>query len=160
MNIYDIDKAILNCIDTETGEILDFDAIDALQMERTAKIENVACWCKDLAASAKALKEEEAALHERRLAADAKADSLKKYLAYALNGEKFETAKARISYRNSEAVVIADEAAFVEWAETSAPDLLTYSAPKPSKTAIKDALKDGMEIAGAEIVKNQSLQIK
>ena len=50
MNIYDIDKAIEACVDTETGEIIDGEKLDALQMERAAKIEGVACWVKNLPA--------------------------------------------------------------------------------------------------------------
>lgn len=37
MNLYEIDKAILACIDPETGELLDEDALTNLQMERTEK---------------------------------------------------------------------------------------------------------------------------
>ena len=48
MKLYEIDEAILNCIDTETGEIIDADQLDKLTMERDTKIENVACWIKDL----------------------------------------------------------------------------------------------------------------
>ena len=32
--LYDIDQAILSCVDPETGEILDVEMLDALQMER------------------------------------------------------------------------------------------------------------------------------
>ena len=44
MNIYEIDRAITDLFDAETGEIIDFDALAALQMERDQKIENVALW--------------------------------------------------------------------------------------------------------------------
>ena len=40
MNLYEIDKAILACIDPETGELLDEAALEDLQMERTQKIKN------------------------------------------------------------------------------------------------------------------------
>ena len=48
MKLYEIDEQILNCIDAETGEIIDADMLNALQMERDAKIEGVALWIKDL----------------------------------------------------------------------------------------------------------------
>ena len=32
--LYEIDQAILDCVDLETGEILDPEKLDALQMER------------------------------------------------------------------------------------------------------------------------------
>ena len=47
MTLYEIDNAILECIDLETGEIIDTDKLDALQLERETKIENVALWIKD-----------------------------------------------------------------------------------------------------------------
>ena len=48
MKLYEIDEAILNCIDLETGEIIDTEQLDKLTMEREAKLENVACWIKEL----------------------------------------------------------------------------------------------------------------
>ena len=44
MTIYEINEEILNCIDLETGEIIDIDKLNELQLEKDAKIENVACW--------------------------------------------------------------------------------------------------------------------
>ena len=41
MKLYEIDEAIMACIDAETGEIIDADKLDKLTMERDAKIENV-----------------------------------------------------------------------------------------------------------------------
>ena len=88
MKLYEIDEAILNCIDTETGEIIDADQLDKLQMERDTKLENVACWIKDLKAEAEAIKTEKQILANRQKVAENKAESLKKYLAYALDGKK------------------------------------------------------------------------
>ena len=48
MRLYEIDEAILSCIDTDTGEILDADKLNALQIEREEKLENVALWIKKL----------------------------------------------------------------------------------------------------------------
>ena len=62
MKLYEIDREIEACIDFDTGEILDSERLDALQMERAAKLEGVACWIKNLTADAKAFREEEKAL--------------------------------------------------------------------------------------------------
>lgn len=43
MNLYEIDEAILTCINPETGEVDDLDRLTKLQMERDRKVENVAC---------------------------------------------------------------------------------------------------------------------
>ena len=41
--LYEIDQAILDCCDLETGEILDGEALTALQMEREAKLRAWPC---------------------------------------------------------------------------------------------------------------------
>ena len=109
MTIYEINNEIMNCIDMETGEVIDTDKLNDLQMERDAKIENVALWIKELKAEAEAIKNEKQALAERQRVAENKAESLKNWLSYALNGEKFKTAKCSISYRNSESVEVTEE---------------------------------------------------
>ena len=158
MEIYKINQAILDCIDAETGEIIDAEMLDKLQMEKSEKIENVACWIKDLKAEAEALKAEKMALAERQRVAENKAESLKKWLAYALQGEKFKTTKCAISFRKSEAVEVTDEGLNNLMKEHD--ELLTYKAPEPNKTAIKQALKDGLNVAGVQLVQNTSTIIK
>ena len=158
MKLYEIDNAILECIDLETGEIIDTEQLDKLQMERDTKLENVACWIKDLKAEAEALKNEKQALAERQKVAENKAESLKKWLAYALQGEKFKTPKCAISFRKSEAVEVTDEGLNNLMKEHD--ELLTYKAPEPNKTAIKQALKDGLSVEGVQLVQNISTIIK
>ena len=141
MSIYDIDSAITALIDAETGEVSDEEAFDALQMERDKKVENTGLYYKDLLAEAKAIKEEEANLAARRKSVENKAERLKHLLDYALNGDKFSSPRLKVSYRKSATVELSD--GFTKWAEEHADDLLTYSEPKPNKTAIKAAIKDG-----------------
>lgn len=86
MSLYHIDQELENLIDQETGEVLDFDAFEALQMARDAKIEGVLCWTKNLAAEAKAIREEEKALAERRKAMESKREKLLAYAERALGG--------------------------------------------------------------------------
>lgn len=54
MTLYEIDQAILACIDEESGEIIDADALAELSMERDKKVEGVALWIKNLRADAPA----------------------------------------------------------------------------------------------------------
>ncbi len=157
MNIYEIEQAIMDLVDPETGEIADFEALDALSMARDEKIENVALWIKNLVAEAKAIQEEEKSLAERRKAAENKAESLEKYLEQTLSGEKFSTAKVAISYRKSTAVNIADEETF---AKTACPTYLVYQPAKIDRKAISKALKNGAIIEGAELVERNNIQIK
>ena len=159
MTIYEIDNEIMNCIDIETGEVIDTDKLNDLQMERDAKIENVACWIKELKAEAEAIKNEKQALADRQRVAENKAESLKNWLAYALNGEKFKTAKCSISYRNSESVEVTEEG--LEALMREHEDLLTYKTPEPNKKAIKDAIKnDGLTVTGVQLVQKTSTIIK
>lgn len=153
MKLYEIDQAILDCIDLETGEIIDTDQLDKLTMEREAKLENVACWIKELKAEAEALKAEKMAFAKRQQVAENKMESLKKYLAYALDGQAFKTVRASVTFRKSQAVEITDIYKLDE-------NYLRYKEPEADKTAIKEALKAGQTVAGATLVENTSVIIK
>ena len=158
MSIYEIDDAILSLVDMETGEIEDEKRFDELQMERTQKVENIGCFYKNLIAEAEAMRDEETTLAKRRKAVENKAERIKNLLAYALRGEKFESPKVRCSYRKSKSVQL--DYSFIDWARENAEDLLIYKEPTPNRAAIKAALADGREIEHAEIVTNESLQVK
>ena len=157
MKLYEINQAILNCIDLETGEIIDTEQLDKLTMERETKLENVACWIKELKAEAEALKAEKMAFAKRQQVAENKMESLKKYLAYALDGQAFKTTRASVTFRKSQAVEITDIYKLDE-------NYLRYKEPEADKTAIKEALKEaikqGKTVAGATLVENTSVIIK
>ena len=159
MTIYEIDNEIMSCIDMETGEVIDTDKLNDLQMERDAKIENVALWIKELKAEAEAIRNEKQALADRQRVAENKVESLKNWLAYVLNGEKFKTAKCSISYRNSESVEVTEEG--LEALMREHEDLLTYKTPEPNKKANKDAIKnDGLTVAGVQLEQKTRTIIK
>lgn len=160
MKLYEINEALMQLFDPETGEITDAALWDALQLAKEQKLEGVACWIKNLLADADAIKQEKDNLAAREKAARSKAERLTSWLEYALNGEKLSTAKCVVSYRKSESVEIADETAFVAYAQQECNDLLTYKQPVPNKTAIKAAMKDGREIAGVALVTKQNMSIK
>lgn len=161
MNIYQIDREILNLVDPETGEIMDWEAFDALQMERDTKIENVACWYKNLVAEAAAIRQEELNLAERRKALEKKAETRKKYLEEALAGQKFETARCSISFRKTTKVEVEDEAAIIEWAQRNdRDDILKYTDPTVNKTELTKVLKAEVEVPGAALVTGLSMGVK
>lgn len=153
MKLYEIDDAIMDCVDMETGEIIDIERLSALQMERDQKIEGIGCWIKDLLSDAKALKEEKDNLAARQKSAENKAASLKAYLSSYLDGEKFKTAKVAISYRKSDSVDISEGAVIPE-------KYLKYSDPTPDKIGLKAALKAGEKFPGISIVTSSNIQIK
>lgn len=154
MNLFEIDRQISECVDFETGEIIDIEKLEALTMERDAKIENVALWIKNLEADAKALDEQEKAFKERKDKAKKKAESLKKYLASALDGQKFSTSKCVVSFRKSTKVNVLDESI------VPAEYMTEKVTREPNKTAISDAIKAGMEIPGCELVQNINPAVK
>ena len=138
MTIYDIEQEIMDCIDQETGEVIDLDRLNALEMERDRKISDVACWIKDLKAEAEAIKAEKQALDKRQKAAENKAESLKGWLQSILQGEKFKDSRCAISYRKSERVDFADS-----FDLSTLPDSMKKVTGEPKKTEIKDYLKTG-----------------
>lgn len=153
-SIYEIDQQIMQCIDFETGEIVDAEKLNALQIEKDKKIEGIACWIKNLNAEAQNIKAEEQALAERRKAKENKAEQLKQYLSDILEAMPFESTRAKITFRKSTAVNITDESKLADGFKK------VETVVKIDKKAIGDALKFGEKVDGAELVVNQNIQIK
>lgn len=165
MKLYEIAKDYLSFMEAvENGEIPEeaiADTLEAIEGEIEIKADNIACILKSLEAEATALKAEETKLAERRKAKERTYDRLKTYLADTLQAiglYKMESARNKISFRKSETVEVAD--GFIEWAQENRDDLLTYAQPKANLTAIKKLLKDGEEVAGAQLITKQNIQIK
>ena len=112
--LYEIDKSIMECMDADTGEVTDFEALDSLLMQRREKIENIALYIKNLTSDAAAYKAEKEAFAEREKAAQTKIERLKGYLSYALEGQKFSTERCAVSFRKTQRVDILDLAAVPE----------------------------------------------
>ena len=155
----EIDDQILNLVN-EDGEIMDAQAFEALQMERTAKIEGMARWALDLKDEQEDIKREIERLTALKRAAERKENSLREYIRVILGGEKFKTSTVAVSYRNTAAVEITDEKAVTAWAvEHFDSGVLKYK-PEISKTAVKEAIAAGETIPGAEIMIHTSTVIK
>lgn len=157
MTIFEIDAEIEACWNPEL-ETFDQERFEDLVQARDEKLEQLICFYKDVVAMSDAIKAEEDKLKERRQAEERKAERLKNYIEFALQGEKFKTAKAVVSYRKSKQVIVAED--FVKWAQANdRDDLLTYKEPTVSKTAVKAALESGEELP-AEIIENNNINIK
>ena len=156
-NLYEIDEKILeciaNCIDPDTGEIIDSEQLEALQMERQTKLENVALYIKNLKADAAMYKAEKQAFEERQAAAEKRAESLSEWLKNALDGQKFKTEKAEVNFRKTQKVEVIDIWELNE-------DYVKYSDPTPDKVAIKRAIKAGEDVKGAKLIDDISISIK
>ena len=142
MNLFElnaeIEKAVLESIDPETGEV-DADKLEELTLQREQKVENIACWIKNLVSDAKALKDEKKALEERIKAKESRAESLKAYLESVLDGQRFETSKCAVSFRKTQSVNISDLSAIPA-------DYLRLKPAKADKTAIKAAIKKNLRL--------------
>jgi hypothetical protein len=139
------------------------DTLESIQSLLVDKADNIACLVKSLSAEASAIKAEEDALSKRRKQKERMVQRLKSYLSDVLlrsGYTKLETARSKISFRKSEGVVIDNEDAFIVWAESHDKSLLTYPSPTISKTAVKEALGEGVEIVGVRIEAKQNIQIK
>lgn len=161
LSLYHIDKELEALVDQETGEVLDFDAFEQLQMARDAKIENVACWTKNLDAEAKAIRAEEVELASRRKALEKKRERLLEYLNRALDGNPYKSARCAITYRKSTSTEITDMAELVQWCIDNGHDgMVQYNAPTVSKSDIAPLLKAGVAVNGAEIVTKMNMGVK
>ena len=87
MTLYEIDKAIedafYSAVDPDTGEIINDEALEALnelEEARNVKIENIALFIKNLDAEASAIKAEEERLRSRRTTTENRVKWLKDYL--------------------------------------------------------------------------------
>lgn len=157
MNLYEIkqelEKAIEECVDMETGEIINPARLDELNMVLTDKRENVALYIKNISAEVKAIDEEAKNLTNRKRVLNNKVEGLKKYLADNLEGHKFETAKVVVSFRKSEQLEINS----IEHIPT---EYLISQEPKIDKVALKKSIKQGAVINGVQIITKQNIQIK
>ena len=151
MNLYEISKEMMACINEETGEI-ESEKLEELELEFQAKVENAGLWIKNLKAEAEALKNEKMVFAERQKSVENKVEALKKYLSNALGGNKFKTEKISISFRKSKAVEINDEFMI--------PEKYIEYQRKISKKAIIDDLKKDIEVGGCYLVENNNIQIK
>lgn len=161
MTLYEINQSLLNCVtvedgttvNTETGEVIDVVALEALELERNEKIRNIALWIKNLKSDAVALDAEEKAFKARKETTKRKVEQLSTYLSSVLNGEKVTGTDFAISWRKSTAVNVLNEQAL-------SSEYLIPQPPKVDKAGISKALKAGQEVAGAELIERQNITIK
>ena len=162
MNLFEIDAAIQKCfvfedmvVDSETGEVLDSNYLNDLEMERDRKIENIAKWIKNLDSDIEQLKAQKDLFAKRQKSAENKRDSLKNYLSAYLNGASWKANdnSVLVNFRRSEVVSVDESIVPKKW-------FIKHTDIKLDKASIKEALKNGDKIKGAELVSKQNIQIK
>lgn len=163
MNLYEIDSQLIEVMhQAETyavehdGEIPEnlADQLDLWEAEKDAKISNVCKYIKNQLAFAEAIKSEAKALTDRASSIQRGAEWMKTvYLANSLNGQKWEDANSKVSYRKSESVKLDVE-------PERLPEEYQRIKVAADRTGIKKALKAGQEIEGAQLIENQNIQLK
>ena len=164
-NLYQIDAAIENAIErlfdtvNEDGEVEEGTAaeLEELKAERAQKLDNIGAYIKNIEADVDAIKAEIKTLQDRAKVKQNKIDRLEDYVAKSLkanNESKFESARVVFSFRKSVSVDITNADMLPK------KYIVKKTETAPDKTAIKEALKAGKVVKGAQLVEKQNLQIK
>ena len=94
----------------------------------------------------------------RKDACKKKAERLKEFLSYYLNGEKKEFTECTIKFGKSKSVEVDSD--FINWAKDNAKEYLRYKEPEVDKTKIKEAITGGKTVEHATIVEKTNISIK
>lgn len=131
------------------------DTLSTLQDEINHKAESLAKVIRTLEAEAKALDEEKKRLEDRITSRKNKVQRLKDYLKDNLEKSGMQKVKGKtftVWVQDSERVEVSDE--------NTIPEQYFVLKRQLSKSAIKEAIENGQQVAGAEIVKNKSVRIR
>lgn len=154
MKLYEINQEIMDCIDIETGEIINQERLDELEMAKSDKLTNIALLYINLKADAEAYEKQEKKFSALKKNAKSTMDWCKATLAKELEGQAFRDDEKRfsISWRKSEKLEITDpEKISEEWKKVEI---------KYDLTGMKQAIKDGAQVDGAVISENNNIQIR
>jgi hypothetical protein len=132
-------------------------ALDEVQEQFDLKAESIIRFIRNLEAQADAVKSEEERLAARRKAVENKAAWLKDYIADTMRSMNLREVKAGIfeaKFRKNPASPNITNKALIP------AQYFTPQEPRINNAAIKDALKAGEAIEGAELVQGESLSIR
>lgn len=161
MNLYaikEIESQIEQMAEANEGEIPDemMEHLIETEGKTVEKVGGIVRYIKHLEYFIDQAKAEKARVNELQKKAEARIESIKKYMTPLLvdhyNG-KLDVDTFKLSTRKSEGVELDEGFYNPEFCEA----VVTY---KPDKTLIKNALKNGTEIPGARLESRVNLQIK
>lgn len=157
-----IEQEISNMLDIPDDQLTEEqkETLDAylndLGSQEASKIDNFALFVRLESARAEALRAEAQRLSSRARTAENRIAYLKMRYMQAIEQSGLQGIKGsvyRLSIRGTDVVKITDELVL------PAEYVRTKTTIEPDKTAIKAALKEGVEIPGAELAKSYSLQV-
>lgn len=142
-----------------------FDTLDAIEGEFDIKAENIACFIKQLEGDLELIKKQKAAFERRRKTKENQLERMKDYLLECMNKSKrskIDMPKAKITVKNNaESAKFDSEKDFIKMCMSKGlDDYLRYKDPEINKMAVKNALRSGEIVPGAQLERTQSLIIK
>ena len=154
--LYELTGQFLDIYNMELDEETKLDTLDSIdwQTDYENKVENYIKVIKNNEADVEARKNEIKRLTELNRADERKNERLKEVLkeSMALTGhERVDTSLFKVSFRKSEAVEVDD---------LLLPESYKVATWKPDKKRLKEDLKNGLEILGAELVERKNLSIR
>jgi hypothetical protein len=162
MKLYEIseefEKVLAECIDSETGEITDIERLNEIDMAMNDKVKNIALYILNLKAEEKAIAEVLKKFLDKKKTISRKVEWWENYLKQNTNAKEYSFPEVKISYLHSEETIITDKEAFNKyWQRHKALGTIEV---KPDKKAIKEAIANGLNVKGVEIVDKKNIQIK
>lgn len=145
--LYEIDEQLAglidldggSAVDPDTGELLNQNDLDGLQLEKEAKLENCLLVLKNDKAESDMVDKEIKRLQARKKTIDNHREWLHNYVQQCLHGEKFKGTLSSVYYRSSKSVVVPDI--------NLVPEEFIKFTLEPRKTDIMDAYKAGEDIS-------------
>ena len=157
MNLYELSQNYLAVQDMDLEPETLKDTLDSIEEAIEVKAENIAKWIRNLEADKKAFEEEEKRFKEKKQAADNRIKSLKLYLEdnMRLTGKtKFKAGFFSFAIQNNPpSVEVFDEALIPK-------QFLIEQPVKIDRAGIKELLKAGEEVPGAELKHSSGLHIR
>ena len=157
MNLYELSVAFQEVQNMELDPEVMKDTLDSIGGTFENKAENMAKLIRNLESDRLAYKEEEDRLKTKRQAVENKLEWLKTYLkdCMKLTGKtKFKSGVFKFSIqKNPVSVNITNKKIIPE-------DYLIPQPPKVNNTTLKKALKNGIEVPGAELKQTEGLRIR
>ncbi len=154
--LYELTGQFLDIYNLELDEETKLDTLESIDWnsDYENKVENYIKVMKNLEADIEARKAEIKRLTELNKADEKKKDHLKETLSASMQltgHERVDTPLFKVSFRKSQAV---------EVDETVLPEAYKVATWKADKKRLKEDLKNGFEILGAELVERKNLSIR
>lgn len=136
------------------------DTLEGMAGEIEVKATNVAMFCRNLEASAEAIKQAESDMTARRKAIEKRAQHLRDYLKQQMERTgitKIECPYFKMSIRQNPPAVVIDAESQIpaQYMRTPEPP-----PPAPDKKQIADALKAGQDVPGCHLSTTTRIEIK